>query len=218
MVKIIDQNWDCLYKKNPAYYILNDTLNLFTLAEEAHKASEIEKEEMFSRTSILMFPIALEAFINIIYEYYEVYDKHELKKISVKNKWLNASRKCLPNVGTLIKDNKVLYKQGMEIDTFDENSPLFLKYLELKEIRNDIVHLKPDFIHIKFENIEKYEASHKIYPLTKIPKEISSWKFKHATIAKSIFDTMIFQLNKFMKGELDYLLKSPAFIEKIISQ
>jgi hypothetical protein len=218
MAKIIDPDWDCLYKKNPAFYIINDALELFTLAEKAKNDSNKMHEEVFSRATILLFPVALEAIINVVYEYYDVYGKDELRKISAKEKWLNASTKCLPMVGTLKVKGEIIYKKGDHVETFDENSDVFLKYIELKDIRNDIVHLKPDFVHIKFDNIEDYEDNYGIYPVTKIPKELSAWKFEHASIAKSVFDKMIYHLNTFMKGDIELLLAHPAFVEKIVEK
>ena len=188
MAKIIDSEWDCLYKKNPAFYIINDALQLYEFAGEAKNNSNKKHEQVLSRASILLFPVALEAIVNVVYEYYGVYEKKELEKISAKDKWLNASIKCLSNVDVLRNSNGIVYRAGDEIETFDENSEGFMQYIELKNIRNDIVHLKADFIYIKVDNIDEYDDNCGFYPVTKIPKEMSLWNYEHASIAKSIYD------------------------------
>lgn len=215
MTKIIDNDWDCVYKKNPAFYIVNDANQLFELAKKANYNSNEQMECLFTRAAVLLYPVALEALINVVYEYYEVLSTNELKNIPVKKKWLEASIKCLPQVGTLEREGKIIYKNGDKIETFNENSILFKQYIELKDIRNDIVHLKPDFVHIKSENIEDYDNNYPLYHLSKIPKDISSWRVIHAETAKLIYKNMINQSNEYMKGEIDWLISHPAFIEKI---
>jgi len=213
---MITPDWDSLYKKNPAFYVVSDAQQLFNLAQRAAHSEHRMEEQIFSRTSILLFPLALEAVINFVYEYYGVYEKDDLKRIPVKEKWINASLKCLPQVGVLERDGEVVYRRGDRIETFSEDSETFRRYLELKDIRNDIVHLKPDFGLIKLTNVHEHENNLGFYPYTAIPKDISKWEFEHTAIAKLIFDDMIRHLNRFMKGEIEWLLSHPAFIEIIV--
>ncbi|WP_022669062.1 hypothetical protein [Desulfospira joergensenii] len=212
----VSPNSLCEYKRNPAFYIIADAFLFFDSAKEANNKSERIKEHAFSRAAILLFPVALEAIVNVIYQYCRVYNREELKKIPLKEKWLNVSHKCLPKMGTCKKGEKVIYRPGDKIDCFNENLSIFQKYLELKEIRNDVVHLKPNFIQLKVKEIENFETTLDLYPLTKIPRELSNWNFKHAQIAKNIFQNMNEELNTFMKGSIDRILDRPAFIEIVL--
>jgi hypothetical protein len=57
-------------KKNPAYFLALDAGHVFSLAENAHKNKDVDSERTYSRTAILLYPIALEALINMVYVYF----------------------------------------------------------------------------------------------------------------------------------------------------
>ena len=143
-------------KKNPAYYLALDAEHIFSLAKDAKKNQNMEAEEIYSRSAILLYPVALEALINMVYVYYEAYDEKELRKINLKNKWLEAPIVCLPLCGTIKSNGELIYRLGDPIDVIDKNSELFKSYWELREIRNDIVHLKPCFKYINSCDVDDF--------------------------------------------------------------
>lgn len=203
-------------KKNPAYYLASDAQHIFALAESAKKEHNLEAEGTYARSAILLYPIALEALINMVYVYYEAYDEKALKKIGLKQKWLQAPKVCLPLCGKLKSKGIVRYKPGDPIETIDENSEPFTTYWELKEIRNDIVHLKPCFRYLDSCDVSNFINRPELYPLTKIPKDIYHIRFEHAEIARKIFAQMVDELDRLFMGEISWIISCPIFEEKII--
>ena len=118
-------------KKNPAYYLALDAEHIFSLAEDAEKEKNIEAEGIYSRLVILLYPIALEALINMVYVYYEAYDEKELRKINLKKKWLDAPKVCLPLCGAIESNGEIIYEPGDPIEALDKNSEPFTSYWEL---------------------------------------------------------------------------------------
>ncbi|MBI9076953.1 MAG: hypothetical protein JEZ02_16210 [Desulfatibacillum sp.] len=203
-------------KKNSAYYLALDAEHILSLASDASKNKNVEAESTYSRSAILLYPIVLEALINMVYVYYEAYDEKELRKIDIKKKWLEAPRVCLPLCGTLASNGEVIYEPGDPIDVIDTNSELFKSYWELREIRNDIAHLKPCFKYIDSCDIDDFINKPELYPVTNIPKDISHMRFKHAEIAKNIFLQMVNELDRLFFGGIKWIMSSPLFEEKFI--
>jgi len=158
-------------KENPAYYLFNDAEKMIQLSRRAKSRKNPKLENSYARMAILLYAISLEAFINVVYEYSETPKSKALSKMSVKQKWLNAPKDCLPHLGEIQVDDKIIYQPGDSVATFDENSELFQSYLELKKMRNEIVHLKPIFYETDYNSIEKSIFQTEYYKYLKIPQE-----------------------------------------------
>jgi hypothetical protein len=201
-------------KENPAYYLMQDANEMLRSATDANRESDVDRECSFSRLTVLLYALAAEAFINMVYEYSQSPTAAHLQQMSVRRKWLRASIECLPHQGRIEnEEGQIVYKPGDKIETFEPNSKLFLSYIELKKIRDDFVHLKPVFRAVPVEEFAAPLHGKDIYPHTGIPKSLSLWRVAHAEIAKGIFHQMVEKLNEFMKGMISRLLESPALIE-----
>jgi len=150
--------------------------------------------------SILMFIIASEAFINRFYEHRTNISEKKKGKIiryeTLRKKWVDAP-----------------YYSGSN-KRFDENEDLFIRFEELIEIRNQLVHAKGDVKLQKFTNytirgadidirgpnneiIVNYEyIDNAFWRNTEIPRDPNSFKSKDALEAKKIIDGMILQLRE----------------------
>jgi hypothetical protein len=201
-------------KENPAYYLVQDANQMLRLATDANRESDIDRECSFSRSAVLLYALAAEAFINMVYEYSQSPATAHLQQMSVRRKWLRASIECLPHQGRIEnEEGQIVYKPGDKIETFDPNSKLFLSYIELKKIRDDFVHLKPVFRFVPVEECAAPLREKDVYPHTGIPKSLRLWRGPHAEVAKGIFEQMTGKLNGFMKDTISCLLESPALIE-----
>jgi hypothetical protein len=176
---------------------------------------KFELEQMFSRQAVLQYLLSLESFINFVYQYYfrELLD---LQKRTLKNKMLNASILCLPRTGGITKNGEVIYQVGDSIETFDENSYPFESFIELKKIRDDIVHSKPINKEYDIEEYSLTEAPKDFYPKTGIPKEIIFWRYEHAKTVSVIHRDMYKSLNHFFKGDLARLFSVQQVVEYVV--
>lgn len=188
---------------------------MLRLAHGANHENDLDLECSFTRSAVLLYALAAEAFINMVFEYSESPATVKLREMSVRRKWLRASIECLPSHGRIEIEGRVVYKPGDHIETFDPKSKLFLSYIELKNIRDDFVHLKPVFRNVLVKELATPLDRKDVYPHTGIPKSLELWRVSHAEIAKGIFEAMIEKLNEFMKGMVLRLLESPAFIEMV---
>lgn len=73
---------------------------------------------------------------------------------STERKWRRAAEQCLPGHGTIYNErDEVLYRPGDPVDPFDADSELVARFLELRDARNDMVHLQPGFSKVEQECI-----------------------------------------------------------------
>lgn len=201
-----------LVKENPASNLLEDAKNCLEEARVANQSGDRSREEMWSRITTLLFATALEAFINYVYTYCEVEPKQWMN-LSFKGKWLQASAKCLPNMGKIVTLNQTVYQTGDSISTFDESKAPFSMFLELKSVRNQLVHLKPSFKAITFPSSDKQLTGELVYQETGLPKQVSLFNLSHAETAEHIYNEMTCELDRQMFGTISKLFDGQPRIE-----
>src|SRR5437868_5209791 len=89
-----DLNTTVWRKENPAYHLVQDSNQMLRLAQDSNRDDNTDIEGLFSRSAVLLYALAAEAFINMVYEYSG--SEADLQKMSVRRKWLRASIECLP--------------------------------------------------------------------------------------------------------------------------
>jgi len=193
--------------------LIKDSHFMLSLARKAKFLRLWKLENRFARSAILLYPVALEALINSVYEYCESPQAEKLSSIPLKKKWFDAPKSCLPYCGLLSENELNEINNGGVLPSFEEKSELFQSYIELKNIRNDIVHLKAVFNQIQAKDLKRYKGISGHYPISGIPYSIGAWRFKDAHKAYKISSRMISQLDVFLRGEVSRLLRGPRLVE-----
>lgn len=199
-------------KENPASNLVEDARNCLEEARAAKQSGNQLYETIWSRTTVLLFSTALEAFINYVYTYCDVEPK-QWTNLSFKNKWLQASAKCLPNMGNIIILDQTVYQEGDPISTFDESKAPFSLFLELKSVRNQLVHLKPSFKIITLSISETQLMEELVYPETGLPKQVNLFNLSHAETAERIYNAMTCELDRQMFGMILKLFDGQPRVE-----
>lgn len=195
------ENWKnaAYIKENPATYLAADAAFALECARLANARSTEEEAARFARMSILLHAISLEAFINFVYKYHEV-PESTWSRLSIKDKWLRASRECLPRCGIVESTEGVVYRPGDPIETFREDTEPFASFLELKNFRDSLVHLDPPFAHITKDKIESHLAREEYYVTSRLPMRLQLCGVEHAQVANDIYQAMTKELDRQMKG------------------
>lgn len=203
-------------KHNQAYYLLKDAEFMLLMCKRRRMFRRSVSENHFARSAILLYPVALEALINSVYEYCESPCAERLSYMPLSKKWLDAPKNCLPFCGLLSDEESEELKKGKSLPSFDEKSDLFRSYVELKNIRNHIVHLKSTFNVIKAKDIKRYTGITGCYPLTGISFDIGQWGYADACKAKEVSYRMISELNGLLRGHVTELLGGPLLVEWVL--
>jgi hypothetical protein len=133
---------------------------------------------------------------------------------STERKWKRAAEQCLPYQGTIYDENdRVLYRRGDPIEPFDADAELLARFVELRDARNDMVHLQPVFTRVEQERIDDHFAATEYYPKTRLPKKLTHFRAQHAETVAALFDAMIERLDVCLKGNIRWLLGAPALYE-----
>jgi hypothetical protein len=171
--------------------------NCKTIKERANLKDESSN---YALMSVLMFIIASEAFINRFYEHRTNVSEKKKSEIirheSLRKKWIDAP-----------------YYAGSK-KRFDIKDNLFVRFEELIEIRNQLVHAKGDVRLQKFANytikgpdidirgpnnqrlIDHEYIDDAFWTNTEIPRDPNSFKSIDALEAKRILDGMISKLRE----------------------
>jgi len=203
-------------KENPATYLVSDAEFALQSARAARERNEDEATPRFARMAILLYALSLEAFISFVYEYSEV-QASIWTNLSLKDKWLRAARECLSSLDTLETDDGSVYRRGDPIETFREDGEPFLSFLELKQFRNRVVHLKPPFVYVSPEEVDRHLEREEYYPISGLPKLLQHCRLEHAETAKEIYRAMTQELDRQIKGTIGNLFetKGGAWVESI---
>jgi hypothetical protein len=164
-----------LLKENPARYLLNDAERAVDSSRQARDRGDIETEASSARSAVFLYFAALEGFINFVYAWSEVEDP-EYERWSTERKWRRAAEQCLPGHGTIYNErDEVLYRPGDPIVPFDADSDLLARFVELRDARNDMVHLQPVFTRVDQHRIDEHIAVSDYYPVTGLPKKLTRY-------------------------------------------
>jgi hypothetical protein len=200
-------------KENPAAYLMADAELALKNAQDAHVSGDTDREASFARMATLLFFVALEGLINFVYEYSEV-PENRWRSLSIKEKWLRAAEECLPGHGVITDERGVdLYKPGDPIEGVADDSELFERFVELKTVRDGMVHVQPAFTHVPEDRIDEHLAREEFHPRTHLPKRLASYRCEHAQAAAEIFETMSARLDRCLKGVLAHVARTSAVFE-----
>lgn len=186
-------------KENPATFLGADAAFVLECARASSARGNADEATRFSRMAILLYAVSLEAFINFVYKYHEV-PETRWARLSSREKWLNASRECLACCGTLETEQGIVYRPGDPVETFDEMCEPFVSFLELKNFRDSLVHLDPPFVEIGKDEIESHLARENYYCASRLPKRLHHCGIEHAQTASAIYNAMVTELDRQMKG------------------
>jgi hypothetical protein len=198
-IKGRDHSDQAYVKENPATYLVSDATFTLECARVASDSKDDERMTRFARTTILLYAIALEAFINFVYKYSEV-PTRRWRKLSLKDKWLRAVEECLPLQGEVVTEDGVIYRPGDPVDTFREEKEPFASFLELKAFRDSVVHLKPTFANVRRHEINSHLNREEYYPASGLPKRLQFCRVEHAETALGVYRAMTEELDRQMKG------------------
>jgi len=201
---------------NPAAVLIADAAYQLRRAQAAARRS-LASEPVAARASILLHLLAIEAFINAVWVCAGDREPKDLQRLSARDKWLKASLECLPTQGRIHGPSRVRYRPGDPVRTFREASRLFCTYLELREIRNAVCHLKPETHFVKAEALRRTTSKARRYPLTHIPVAIASWRYEHARRVAFEVSRLVSSLDGFMKGTVGRLAYAPQSVEFLIA-
>jgi hypothetical protein len=107
----------------------------------------------------------------------------------------------------------VLYRPGEPIDPFDADTELLARFIELRDARNDMVHLQPTFTLVEQERVDEHFATSGYYPKTGLPKKLTYFRAPHAETVAALFTAMVDRLDACLKGGVCDLLQTPALYE-----
>jgi hypothetical protein len=186
-------------KENPATYVVSDAAFALKCARSANDRKNEEETTRFARMAILLHAVSLEAFINFVYEYSEV-PATRWRNLSLRDKWLRAALECLPCSGELETERGVVYCLGDPIETFGEDAEPFVSFLELKAFRDCVVHLKPPFVMVAHDEIDRHLGREEYYPVTGLPRLLQHSRIELAEVAERVYQAMTEELNRQMKG------------------
>jgi hypothetical protein len=202
-----------LLKENPARYLLEDAERAVEGSRGARDRGDAETEASLARSAVFLYFAALEGFINFVYAWSEVEDP-AYERWSTERKWRRAAEQCLPGHGTIYHDrDEVLYRPGDPVDPFDADSELVARFLELRDARNDMVHLQRVFSKIDPDCIDEHLATSEYYPVTGLPKKLTHYRAQHAETVAALFEAMVDRLDVCLKGNIRWLLGAPALYE-----
>lgn len=80
-----------------------------------------------------------------------------------------------------------MYRRGDPVETLQEDGEPFLSFLELKRFRNRAVHLKPPFVSVSPEEVERHLEREEYYPISGLSKFLQYCRIEHAETAKEIY-------------------------------
>jgi hypothetical protein len=200
-------------KENPARYLAEDAERAVRAARQARDRGDVDTEASFARSAVFLYFAALEGFINFVFAWSEVEDP-ACERWSTERKWRRAAEQCLPGRGTIHGEkDEVLYRPGDPIEAFDADTDLLGRFIELRDARNDMVHLQPVFTRVEQERIDEHFATTVFYPKTALPKKLTHFRAQHAETIAALFDEMIERLDVCLKGNIRWLLGAPALYE-----
>lgn len=134
-----------LLKENPAAYLRADAETALTAARTARQESRTREEESFARSATLLYFIALEGLVNFIYEWAEV-PTDDWRRWSVTKKWRHVTQRCAPCLGAIEDESgRLHYQAGDPVESPWDDADLFKRFLELRAVRNQVVHSGADF-------------------------------------------------------------------------
>ncbi len=198
-------------KENPATYLVSDAEFALDCARAANERNDDEATTRFARMAILLYAISLEAFISFVYEYSEV-PAPFWTNLSLKDKWLRAAQECLSSLDSLETDDGLVYSRGNPVESFREDGEPFLSFLELKQFRNRLVHLKPPFVSVSPEEVERHLEREEYYPISGLPKLLQHCRVEHAETAREIYRAMTKELDRQMKGTIRSLFDTEGAV------
>lgn len=202
-----------LIKENPATYLLEDAERTLNAARQARERADLQSEASFSRSAVILYFAALEGFINFVYAWSEV-DDDDYLEWSTERKWRRSAEQCLPRHGTLHgPDDEVLYRPGDPVEPFDADIELLAEFIELRDVRNDMVHLQPVVTLVPQDQVDQHFASAAYYPTTGLPKKLAHFRCEHAETAARIFAAMVDRLDVCLKGNIRWLVGAEALYE-----
>src|SRR5260370_4135902 len=203
-------------KENPATYLVADGEFALECARAGNERNAAEATTRFARMAILLYAISLEAFISFVYEYSEV-PAPIWTNLSLKDKWIRAAQECLSSLGSLETDDGLVYRRGDPVETFREKGEPFLSFLELKQFRNRLVHLKPPFVSVSPEGVDRHLEREEYYPISGLPKLLQHCRVAHAENARPLYRSMTPELDRQMKGTVRGLFETQggAWVESI---
>ncbi len=181
-------------KENPATHLVSDAEFALECARAANERNDDEATTRFARMAIL-------------HEYSEV-PAPIWTNLSLKGKWLRAAQECLSSLDSLETDDGLVYRRGDSIETFGEDGEPFLSFLELKQFRNCLVHLKPPFVSVSPEEVDRHLEREEYYPISGLPKLLQHCRVEHAETAQRIYRTMTQELDRQMKGTIRSLFET----------
>jgi hypothetical protein len=202
-----------LVKENPARHLVEDAERAVEAARQAQDRGDTDAEASYARSALFLYFAALEGFINFVYAWSEVEDL-TYDRWSTERKWRRAAEQCLPYLGTIRGRNReVLYRPGDPIEPFDADTELLARFIELRDARNDMVHLQPVFTSVTQQQIDEHFATSGYYPATGLPKRLTHYRAQHAETVAAVFEAMVDRLDVCLKGNMRWLLGAPALYE-----
>jgi hypothetical protein len=107
----------------------------------------------------------------------------------------------------------MLYRPGDPVYPFDADTELLARFLELRDARNDMVHLQPDFTLVEQERVDEHFATTEYYSKTGLPHKLTHYRAPHAETVAALFGAMVDRLDTCLKGGVRDLLQTPALYE-----
>jgi hypothetical protein len=202
-----------LLKENPARCLVEDAERAVEGSRQARDRGDTEAEASFARSALFLYFAALEGSVNFVYAWAEV-DHPAYERWSTERKWRRAAERCLPYQGTIYDEHdRVLYRPGDPIEPVDADTELLARFIELRDARNDMVHLQPIFTNVEQERIDEHFATSDYYPATGLPKKLTHYRAQHAETVAAVFEAMVDRLDVCLKGNMRWLLGPPALYE-----
>jgi len=168
-------------------------------------------DESFLISGLLYYYMAIEAFINLIYEAFllDEYKQSKIKRKSTRN--LGDRFKKMNDIE--IKLNLMPhFCHGFKTKHFDKESEIYTNFLKLRDYRNDIIHgnimsSANDVIIMEYPfsyNFSKGKRDKTIFPMKRC-----SFKEEHLLFAKIVVDEMVNNiLQKMDDNTKDHVIKT----------
>jgi hypothetical protein len=202
-----------LIKENPATYLFADADRAVSVARDARAHEDVEAEASASRAAVFLYFAALEGFINFVYCYSEV-ESTDWEKWPTVKKWLRAPEMCLPGHGTIHhEDGTVLHRRGDPVSPLDDGSDLIARFCELRDVRNAMVHVQPEFALVAEEAVDPHVDRSEYLLLTGLPRRLVNFRAGHAETAATIAHTIVQRLDVCLHGQVAHLVEAVALYE-----
>lgn len=199
-------NQHVLLKENPSGHIRADADRALALARQARAAGADDEEAAFARIATLLYFVMLEGLINFVYEWSGV-SHSQWRDWSVSRKWLRAAAECRPGIGlmTPLDPSEAL-----------EHTEVYKRFVELKELRNSMVHSQATFTWIPENRVSKHLERQDDYSLTGLPKVLRRFRCEHAETAQGVAAQMIGWLDRCLDGSSAHLYGATSVMEYVV--